>query len=310
MALARFREDHDENEWHHCHLLLGRALVYWVDDQPGAAYSDCLQLERKLVGHPPQKVMPLWRKMNLIRLQAAYKLRLFTMANRHLTVCEIRGVHSSVLSPYREALKIRKEEMNGNLENLNNDPELSPSVGASYVGPIQVVFDPVKGRKIVTTRAVRSGEILLSEPPVVSLKFDGSPGVMCSTIKWGQQTFKASPHHVSWIMHQIMDDPSIGQFVHALAPNANLESQNLGLTDDERMEVFRNPCEIEVDLLEQQINRNSFGENNMYSLYGLVSMISHSCKPNIFKGGEEVRRNVKCRYTANGLLDAVLQSHE
>lgn len=282
-SLPRNHQPSEDSQLHLTSLLVGRALSYWINDQPGAAYSDCLQVEEILASSDSVQPSPLWRRVKLIRLQAAYKLKMFSIANRHLVVCETLGVHSSILDPYREAIKLRLEEKKGVFSRETGPPHLRTH-RAMYQGPIKVVLDPIKGRTVVTTRAVKSGEILMVESPISKLEHNGSMGVNSMTIRWGQNAMKQSCNQAPWTVHQIMDDPSVGQCIHSLAPNANISDKNIGITDDERLEVFRNPREIEVDLLERQIGRNAFGaQDGTFSVYGLGSMISHSCKANILK---------------------------
>lgn len=228
-------------------------------------------------------ISPLWRRIKLIRLQSAYKPRTFTIAARHLVVCEHLGVHSTVLEPYREAIHLRIAETKG-VYLAERGPVSLGSERALYQGPIKVIVDPVKGRKVVTSRAVKSGEELLVDNAIVALKQSGARGITSTVVRWGDTAQTSSPSRVSWTVHQVMDDPSIGQCIHSLAPNANIAVTNLGITDDERLEVFRNPCAIEVDLLERQMSRNAFGGlDGNFTIYGLGSMISHSCKSNIVK---------------------------
>ena len=280
-SLPHIHNKTDENDSHNLALLVGRAMAYWLNGQPGAAYSDCLKAEYMLEEPTSSRtVAPLSRRIALIRLQAAYKLRMFTVANRHLVECQNVGVHSSILHTYREAITRRNEESKGQFLSTRGPSSLG-SDRALYMGPIKVVVDPIKGRTVVTTRPVKSGELLLAEKPTVGLGYNGSPGVTSLTERWGMLALKPSPHTVSWTVHQISDDPSIGQCVHSLVPTANIEDGNLGITDEERLAVFRDPCEIELDLLDRQICRNSFGAEGTLTLYGLGSMISHSCKTNL-----------------------------
>ena len=282
-SLPHIHKQSEDNQLHLAQLLVGRALAYWINNQPGAAYSDCLQVEEVLLSSNSIEPSLLWRRVKLIRLQAAYKLRMFAIAKRHLVVCEHLGVHSSVLEPYREAIELRIGETKGVFTGETGSALLGPG-RAMYQGPIKVVLDPVKGRTVVTSRAVKSGEVLMVESPMVGLDFNGAEGVNTFTVRWGTETIKQSCSQASWTVHQIMDDPSIGQCIHSLAPNANIAEKNIGITDDERLEVFRNPREIEVDLLERQIGRNAFGgHDGKFSVYGLGSMISHSCKSNTLK---------------------------
>jgi hypothetical protein len=282
-SLSQYNKRSEDAEHHLAPLLVGRALAYWLNQQPGAAYSDCLQVEYILASSNSITTSPLWRRVKLIRLQAAYKLKMFSIAKRHLVVCEQLGVHSSVLDPYRHAIKLRMGEMKGVFSAENGQGSLG-SERAMYQGPIKVVVDPVKGRTVVTTRAVKSGEILMVESPIVELKHNRAPNITCLTIRGGENMMKQSCNQASWTVHQIMDDPSVGQCIHALAPNANVAEKNIGITDEERLEVFRHPREIEVDLLERQINRNAFGvPNGSFSVLGLGSMLSHSCKVNVIK---------------------------
>jgi hypothetical protein len=282
-SLPLIYERTEDYQAHLTQLLVGRALAHWINNQPGAAYSDCLQVEDILASSNSIRPSPLWRRVKLIRLQAAYKLRMFAIAKRHLAVCEHLGVHSSVLDPYREAIELRIGEMKGVFSGETGPVSLGPE-RAMYQGPIKVVLDPVKGRTVVTTRAVKSGEILMVESPMVKLLHNGAEGVNAFTVRWGMNSVKQSCTQASWTVHQIMDDPSVGQCIHSLAPNADITDNNIGITDDERLEVFRNPREIEVDLLERQIGRNAFGTpDGKFSVYGLGSMVSHSCKSNVLK---------------------------
>jgi hypothetical protein len=292
-SLPHLVDDSAENKVHHLSLLKGRATTYWLCDQPGAAYSDCLNIEEFLKTCDPDLIPSEGIEVEPIRLQAAYKLRLFTMASRHLETCERIGINPKTLRFYREAIKLRNQERNGQFSTAHGPLDAARSL---YIGPIKVVTDPVKGRKVITTRAVKSGEVVLIEEPVVDLKYDGSPGVFCFITKRGQVTPKSSPHSVAWAIHQVMDDPSVGQCIQSLSPQADLESSNLGLTDEERLRCFSQAREIDVDLMERQIARNSFGGHNTYSLYGLASMISHSCKPNV----------VKCKSDRNDAVSPVL----
>ena len=232
-----------------------------------------------------------------IRLQAAYKLRLFTAASRHLKTCERMGINPRTLQPYREAIKLREREISGEFSVARGPLDAARSL---YIGPIKVVTDPIKGRKLITTRPVKSGEVVLVEEPVVDQKYDGSPGVFCFIAKSGQATPKRSPNSVAWAVHQVMDDPSVGQCIQSLSPEPNLESNNLGLTDEERLGCFQQPREIDVDLMERQIGRNAFGGDNKYSLYGLISMMSHSCKPNIVKAEQNRHEAVSSDLLYNG----------
>jgi hypothetical protein len=282
-SLPHIHKQNEDNQSHFNLLLIGRALAHWMNNQPGAAYSDCLQVEEVLLSANPIQSSPLWRRVKLIRLQAAYKLRMFAIAKRHLAVCEILGVHPSILDPYRKAIGLRLGEMKGVFPS-ETGPDSLGFERAMYQGPIKVVVDPVKGRTVVTSRAVKSGEILMVESPIVGLKHNGAEGVNAFTVRWGMDAMKQSCSQASWTVHQIMDDPSVGQCIHSLAPNANTAEKNIGITDDERLEVFRNPREIEVDLLERQIGRNAFGgQDGRFSVFGLGSMISHSCKSNVLK---------------------------
>jgi hypothetical protein len=298
-SLPHIHDKTDENDSHHLALLVGRALVYWLNDRSGAAYTDCLKAENMLETSSSDMIVPLSRRTALIRLQAAYKLRMFTVPSRHLVECEQVGVHSSISQLYRQAVKLRNEEKNGRFSSVRS-PALLGSDRALYMGPIKVVIDPIKGRTVVTTRPVTSGELLLAEKPTIELKHNGSPGVSSWKACWGQVGLNPSAHNVSWTVHQIMDDPNIGQCVHSLAPTANVKDGNLGITDEERLAVFRNPCEIELDLLEQQINRNCFGEKGVLKLHGLGSMISHSCKTNL---AETVSRDTVSRYVPTSVAN-------
>jgi hypothetical protein len=216
---------------------------------------------------------------------------MYSIAGRHLAECEAVEIHPSVLEPYREAIKLRLAEMKGHYSPIAGPASLG-SRRAMYMGPIKVVHDPIKGRKVVTSRAVRAGEVLLVEGPTVALTYNGSPGVSLQTVKWGYDAMKPSPHQVSWTVHRIMDDPSVGQCIHSLAPDSNVQGNNLGLTDEERLQVFHHPREIEVDLLARQLDRNAFGGAGSFSVYGLGSMISHSCKVNILSSTVESSENV------------------
>jgi hypothetical protein len=163
---------------------MGRASAYWLNDQPGAAYSDCLKAEEELMALNSVSLSPSWRRVKLIRLQAAYKLRMFSIAKRHLVVCERLGVHSTVLDPYREAIQLRIGEAKGVFSSKSGSETLA-GVRALYQGPIKVVVDPIKGRRVVTSRAVKSGEILLVESPIVALDRPNSAGVTLTTVRWG-----------------------------------------------------------------------------------------------------------------------------
>jgi len=293
-SLPHIHERNEENQAQIGPLLVGRALSYLINNQPGAAYSDCLQVEDVPVSSNSIQVPPLWRRVKLIRLQAAYKLRMFTVAKRHLADCDRLGIHSSVLDPIRQAIRLRVDETKGVFSGKTG-PAALDCERATYQGPIKVVLDPIKGRTVVTTRAVKSGEILMVESPMVKLKTSGSDGVTSMTVRGGVIAMKQSCYEAPWTVHQIMDDPSVGQCIHSLAPNANIAEKNIGITDDERLDVFRNPREIEVDLLERQVNRNAFGgQDGSFSVYGLGSMISHSCKANTSKAefGQVSRGNI------------------
>lgn len=279
-SLTHLLEPAEDNDVHQMALLKGRATTYWLSGQPGAAYSDCLKIADFLRVCDPDLVPSEGLAVEPIRLQAAYKLRLFTMASQHLQTCERLGINSKALIPYREAIKLRMQEKDGKFS-ISQRP--LDSIRSLYLGPIKTVTDPVKGRKVITTRAVKSGEVLLVEEPVVNLDYDGSPGVWCYITKHGQFTPKRSPHEVSWAVHQVMDDPSIGQYIQCLSPDADTKSKDLGLGDEERLRCFQHPCEMDVDLVERQLAHNAFGSDDTCVLYGLTSMINHSCKANVIK---------------------------
>jgi hypothetical protein len=95
-SLPHIHKQNVDNQSHLAPLLVGRALAHWINNQPGAAYSDCLQIEEILLSSNSIQPSTLWRRVKLIRLQAAYKLRMFAIAKRHLVVCEHLGAHSSV----------------------------------------------------------------------------------------------------------------------------------------------------------------------------------------------------------------------
>jgi hypothetical protein len=272
----------DDEGTHNVLLLVGRALAYWLNDQPGAAYSDCIRIQDILASSNMSQSSPLWRRVKLIRLQAAYKLRMFAIADLHLATCEESGVHPDIVQPYKDAIALRIREKDG-VYSANSGPTSLGQERALYQGPIKIVIDPIKGRILVTTRAVASGEVLLAESPIVDLNHHGSKGVTAITVAWGATTIKSSANVAPWVVQKIMDDPSLGRCIHSLAPNANIQETNIGINDEERLEVFRNPCEIEIDLMERQVERNVFGGDGTFTLYGLGSMMSHSCKTNTIK---------------------------
>lgn len=266
-------------------LLIGRAAAYSVDDQPGAAFSDCLEADGllKLSSRPEQQLLS--RRVKIIQLRVTYKLKLFSVCGFYLKTCSQLGVDARILDPYRKAVEDRGEELKGIYHPIDaRDPLGKAGQRATFVGPIKVTNDPIKGRKLVLAKDVKAGELLLMEPLVAQLTYNGSPGVsLTSMLASGDMATKNSPHNVSWALHRIMDDPSVGQCIHSLSPDPDLEISNLGMSEQERLRIFEKPTETEVDLLERQIDRNAFGIEGSYTLMGMISMISHSCKQNVVK---------------------------
>lgn len=267
----------------HLVLLISRAAAYSVHNQPGAAFSDCIEADRLLnrLKRPEHRVLS--RRVKILQLRVTYALKLFSVSALYLASCSKIGVDAQLLDPYRKAIKIREEESRGTYRLANErDPLSQAKQRATFVGPIKVVTDPIKGRKVILVKDVKAGELLLMESPVLTLTYDGSPGVdMMTMISTGDMATAPSPHGTSWAVHRVMDDPSIGQCIHSLCPDPNLESSNLGLGDQERLRIFHKPIEIEVDLLGRQLGRNAFGADRIFTLRGLGSMISHSCKTNV-----------------------------
>jgi hypothetical protein len=226
-------------------LLAGRASAYFVADQP--AFSDCLEFDH-LVGESPAQQQPrLFSRIKLTQLYVSFQLRLYALCRCYLKSCEQARIPEEVLAYYRTALDVREEESKGIYKPISSENHPNQGIRATFVGPIKVVIDPVKGRKVVVSRDVQAGELLLVEPPMIDLTYNGAPDVSLVSISAsGDMASKPSPHQASWAVHRIMDDPSIGQCVHSLAPDPRLDSSNPGLSDQERLRIFHKPSEIEV----------------------------------------------------------------
>lgn len=262
-------------------LLIGRAIAAVNNKRPGAAYSDCFKIEH-ILSTSDHRDAWLDRRLLYTQLKAASSLRLFSAAKEHLAQCQRFGVHPALLDEFHTSVKQRLEETVGKFL----DPISRTGTGhtsANFYGPIKVAASPVRGRTLITTRDVKMGELLLWEVGTIDKPGRNQSVLGVTTLHHDSVATDHDIDSPSWAVHHIMDDPSVGKAVHALCPDPDLSTSNLGVTDEDRISDFRQTSEVKLDLLCRQLKRNGFAHEGGFTLQGMISMISHSCIPNVHK---------------------------
>lgn len=249
-----------------------------------------LHPDREFIQQCPLIETPwLKRRLLLAELRALSALRIFSKASSALESCVRLGVHASALKEYFKSLPERLAESKGRFKACELGSWSLNPLPADYIGPIAVAQDPVKGRIMVTTRQVKAGELLLYAAPGINIT-ENTRNVLANTLIAGAETCDTVikyPAYLPYVVRAIMDDPSLGRSIHCLCPEPATSTPTIGTTDEERLQIFHKPTEIDIDLIDRQILRNGAGDllegKGAFNLQLMSSMISHSCRANVCK---------------------------
>ncbi|TYJ57104.1 hypothetical protein B9479_002205 [Cryptococcus floricola] len=295
-------------------LYLNRAQAHLDQKLYGTAYRDCVHAERFVCDPDALATYAQLAKLYWRMANAAYGLRLWSTAERLLDKCH---VYSEVLEPLTamktklETRKIERQYGHYNWTSILQDVQRSnaPCIDvADYQGPVDVRIIPKKNtRGLVSTRAVRAGELLLvSKSLLTSYSGDAGNAITPCIDHLNEDYIKPSSYSaISRAVHQFLDDPFSAQ----IFSSCNFyEYGDLSIlptwqcTEAKRLEeLFKPVSDIDLSRIRNVIRDNKVHDSPVslkatviprsktneeskewpLMVFGMPSVMVHSCRPNV-----------------------------
>ncbi|GFZ43667.1 hypothetical protein JCM24511_01387 [Saitozyma sp. JCM 24511] len=291
----------------HLALLLNRAQAYLFNGKPGSAYRDCLAA-RIFMDEHPDVVQPHHRERLAYRsAQAAYDMRLYDRAGRFVQECNQLGVKQGAL--LEEMITARQREAKEGSYNWETMFEASIEKNApfldvaDYTGSVTVARIPAKGRGLITTQDVKAGELLLVSKALVAAYQAETPGLTVINVDFEHNLMSKTSHVTAKVkaVHQLMDNIGLGKMFDSLqaGTSGSCHLSSPVVTEDQQLSALLQPYNVDPARLEGILNDNAFGfmqlskQANTFHpergndttdtptrLFGLPSLMNHSCIPN------------------------------
>jgi hypothetical protein len=263
-----------------------RAVTRMKAGEPvGLVLSDCLWLEHFMTERRTPVVPLIARTVFTLKIAAAYQLGFFKLAQA--TLKGIRGVpkdligeHEGWVREYETKVARRLKEAAGKIDVEAISRELredESAVIADYTGPIEISLDPIKGRRVITTRNVKAGEILFMERPM--LKHNGSHNHYTRACTFALHNGKdylgdlpaSALNTAPFAITAIDSNPSIANTLLFMAPEP--VGVSLSTTEEEQVAAFKKPLPPwDVEMLSTKVTRNCHGaEGDGFQLYRIGS---------------------------------------
>ncbi|WWD17729.1 hypothetical protein CI109_102170 [Kwoniella shandongensis] len=284
----------------------------------GAAYRNCVIAQALLdAKHPWSSDVAEHDKANLRlwKAEAAYELQLFKHANSLIDLCEDTIVYRDTVKRLRRSLVTRHEEASDGHYDLHahrlavlDDPTPRSDV-ADFVGPIKVTYNPKRGRGIVTTEDVVVGDLIMVSKAIA----EGYPAAANGVSVHGFQfdnTFHiraGAAHLICQAIHRLVDDPSMSKAWSGLLSSGEQAGSTIDrpspvVTEEQRLKDIWHPARIDVNekifpaydvnaftgniqssapLTDSDMDNTSKAAEFPLFLFGLPSLINHSCLPNV-----------------------------
>ncbi|WWD17730.1 hypothetical protein CI109_102171 [Kwoniella shandongensis] len=297
-------------------LLIGlnRAQAYLDIQQFGSAYREC-HYARTLVedggktGTPIEITQDQKKKLYWRMMKAAYGLRLCDEAQAILT-SKCSGLAISELPDY--VLKIVTQKtgaLHGRYDwtKLWEETRLTPSPNldvADYTGPIEVRIIPGRGRGLVLTQNVQTGQVLLASKAVITGHLSEAPNTALVGLDFGSNisTDTTQVLALDKAIHRLLDDPSFMQCLNGLHTGrrddpASVQNEfPIAISEEQRLaDILQDRLpEIDINKIAGVLDANSFGVSPLSRrasdtgmaetatmLFGLPSLANHSCLPNV-----------------------------
>lgn len=165
-------------------------------------------------------------RLKKAKLEAAYSLRLWDLANKTLRECDELKMEANHLDTYRSLLKKRNEEVEGKYDwpVVRRDAENFDSEIADYYGAVSIDVDPdwINGRpaRVVTlTQDMKAGDLIMLEKAIYtapSEHFSGSTSNMVDASNPGYEYSEVNL--MPKMVHALLADPSKYAILDTLCP--------------------------------------------------------------------------------------------
>ncbi|EIW72513.1 hypothetical protein TREMEDRAFT_58685 [Tremella mesenterica DSM 1558] len=236
-------------------LRLNRALTNIRMGRYATAHLDCLDAEKlKYQPTPTQVEKVLWRKA-----QSAYGLRMWSLAGDLAQSAFDVGLQEA--TTMIQEVKTRREEESGKYDWEAHRQTLAKKgtpVMSDYVGPIQVVHIPGRGRGVVLTADVQAGQLLLVDTSLSSRELPENPkfvetNLEDQSVKWTVALLRSAA------MYQLMDDPGMVELWNDLSRSKAKPSHQIpSLRVSRTVETLRKPAIVDPMAIGHAIRINAF----------------------------------------------------
>ena len=270
-----------------------RALANLKHGQPGAAYRDCLQAETigcRMQISQDQKAKLAWRKA-----AAAYDMRLWERASELARAAADLGIRQAT-DLVATIAKRRQEEVgqfdwDAIFESYATGKKLDV---ANYVGPVQILPSPGKGRGVFLTRDVRARDLLLVEKALVHASKKDLGGFGYFQINLSKVRMNTGNHviAVQKAIHQLMDNTGLQTVWDQLCTPTDSPQGLPIVSEAARLEALYSVCNIDLmhveDIFAANVSKFSTlsvdcqpqNTDQPVALWAFSSMFNHSCLPN------------------------------
>jgi hypothetical protein len=174
---------------------------------------------------------------------------------------------------------------------------------ADYTGPVTVARIPGKGRGLITTQDAKAGELLLVSKALVVAYQAETPDLTVINVDLVNNYMSKTTHVTAKTkaVHQLVDNNGLGKMFDSLQAGTSGSSHLSSpvVTEDQQLSALLQPYNVDPTHLEGILNDNAFGfmqlskeANTVHPergddttdtptrLFGLPSLMNHSCIPN------------------------------
>ena len=237
-----------------------------------------------------QKAKLAWRKA-----AAAYDMRLWERASELARAAADLGIRQAT-DLVASIVKRQQEEVgqfdwDAIFESYATGKKLDV---ANYVGPVQILPSPGKGRGVFLTRDVRAGELLLVEKALVHASKKDLGGFGYFQINLSKVRMNTGNHviAVQKAIHQLMDNTGLQTVWDQLCTPTDTPQGLPIVSEAARLEALHSVCNIDLmhveDIFAANVSKFSSlsvacqpqNTDQPVALWAFSSMVNHSCLPN------------------------------